>query len=76
MKKLTESDHKYKLTKIERTAVLTLNGKIFIPTVIRNPVINWYHQSIPLSSWRYTHRSNNPKHYDVARVDWERKIPL
>jgi hypothetical protein len=39
-----ESDHKYKLTKIERTTVLTLNGKIFIPTVIRNSVIGWYHQ--------------------------------
>jgi hypothetical protein len=24
--------------------VLTLNGKIFIPTVIRNPGIDWYHQ--------------------------------
>jgi hypothetical protein len=44
MKELTKSDHKYELTKIERTAVLTLNGKIFIPTVIRNPVIDWYHQ--------------------------------
>jgi hypothetical protein len=26
MKELTKSDHKYELTKIERTAVLTLNG--------------------------------------------------
>jgi hypothetical protein len=24
--------------------VLTLNGKIFIPKVIRNPVIDWYHK--------------------------------
>jgi hypothetical protein len=24
--------------------VLTVNGKIFIPTVIRNSVIGWYHQ--------------------------------
>jgi hypothetical protein len=44
MKELAKSDHKYELTKIERTAVLTLNGKICIPTVIRNPVIDWYHQ--------------------------------
>jgi hypothetical protein len=44
MKALTKSGHKYELTKIERTALLTLNGKIFIPTVIRNPVIDWYHQ--------------------------------
>jgi hypothetical protein len=44
MKELTKSDHKYELTKIERTAVLTLNGKLYIPTVIRNPVIDWYHQ--------------------------------
>jgi hypothetical protein len=44
MKELTKSDHKYELTQIERTAVLTLNGKIFIPTVIRNRVIDWYHQ--------------------------------
>jgi hypothetical protein len=26
MKELTKSDHKYELTKIERTAMLTLNG--------------------------------------------------
>jgi hypothetical protein len=44
MKELQKSNHKYELTKIERTAVLTLNGKIFIPTVIRNPVIDCYHQ--------------------------------
>jgi hypothetical protein len=30
MKELTKSDHMYELTKIERTAVLTLNGRIFI----------------------------------------------
>jgi hypothetical protein len=40
MKELTKSDHKYELTKIERTSVLTLNDKIFIPTAIRNPVID------------------------------------
>jgi hypothetical protein len=40
MKELMKSDHKYELTKIERTAVLTLNSKIFIPTAIRNPVID------------------------------------
>jgi hypothetical protein len=44
MKQLKKSDHKYELTKIERTEVLTLNGKLFIPTLIRNPVIDWYHQ--------------------------------
>jgi hypothetical protein len=31
MKQLRKSNHKYDLTKIERTALLTLNGKIFIP---------------------------------------------
>jgi hypothetical protein len=44
MKELTKSDHNYKLTKIERTAVLTLNGKICTLTAIRNHVIDWYHQ--------------------------------
>jgi hypothetical protein len=44
MKELVKSDHKYELTKIERTAVLTLNGNIFIPAAIRNSVIGWYHQ--------------------------------
>jgi hypothetical protein len=44
MKELTKSNHKYELTRIERTAVLTLNGKIFILTAIRNHVIDWYHQ--------------------------------
>jgi hypothetical protein len=44
MKELMKSDHKYELTKIEPTAVLTLNDKIFTPTAIRNPVIDWYHQ--------------------------------
>jgi hypothetical protein len=44
MKELQKSDHKNELTKRERTSVLTLNGKICIPTVIRNPVIDWYHQ--------------------------------
>jgi hypothetical protein len=39
MKELMKSDHKYELTIIERTAVLTPNGKIFIPTAIRNSVI-------------------------------------
>jgi hypothetical protein len=39
-----KSDQKYALTKIERTAVLTLNGKICVPTAIRNSVIGWYHQ--------------------------------
>jgi hypothetical protein len=40
MKELTKSDHKYEITKIERTAVLTLNGKIFLPTAKINPVID------------------------------------
>jgi hypothetical protein len=44
IKELTKSNHSYELTKIESTAVLTLNGKILIPIVIRNPVIDWYHQ--------------------------------
>jgi hypothetical protein len=44
MKELMESYHKYKLIKRECTAVLTLNGKIFILTAIRNPVIDWYQQ--------------------------------
>jgi hypothetical protein len=44
MKKLMKSDHKYELNKKERTAVLTLNGKIFISRAIINPVIDWYHQ--------------------------------
>jgi hypothetical protein len=44
MKELTKSNHKYELTRIERTAVLTLDSKISITTVARNPVINWYHR--------------------------------
>jgi hypothetical protein len=44
MKELIKRDHKYKLTKIEGTAVLTMNGKISIPKAIRNSVIGWYHQ--------------------------------
>jgi hypothetical protein len=43
-KELTKSDNKYELTKIERTLVLTIDGKIFIPTVIRQKVIAWYHE--------------------------------
>jgi hypothetical protein len=44
MKELMKSDHMYELTKIERTAVLTLSAKIFILTAIRIPVITWYHR--------------------------------
>jgi hypothetical protein len=44
--KSIKSDHKYELTKIERTSVLTLNGKIYIPTAIINSVIRWYHQNL------------------------------
>jgi hypothetical protein len=44
IKELMKSDHKYELTKIEHTTVLTLNGKIFIPAEIRNSVIGWYHE--------------------------------
>jgi hypothetical protein len=44
IKESMRSNHKYELIKKERTAVLTLNGKIFIPTAIRNSVIGWYHQ--------------------------------
>jgi hypothetical protein len=43
IKELKKSDHKYKLTKIKRTSVLTLKGKIFMPTAIRNSVIGWYY---------------------------------
>jgi hypothetical protein len=39
-------DHNYELTKIEHTAVLTLNGKIFIPAAIKNSVIGWYHECL------------------------------
>jgi hypothetical protein len=44
LKELMKSDNKYELTKIERTLVLTINGKIFIPTAIRQKVIAWYHE--------------------------------
>jgi hypothetical protein len=43
IKELMKSDHKYELTKMERTSVLKLNGKIFILTAIRKSVIGWYH---------------------------------
>jgi hypothetical protein len=43
-KELMKSNHKYKLTKIERTLVLTIEGKIFIPTVIRQTVMAWFHE--------------------------------
>ena len=66
-KELTKSDHKYELTKIERTLVLTVDGKIFIPTAIDRLV-----SRIPLSSGRYTYRSYDPRHNDVARVDKKR----
>jgi hypothetical protein len=46
IKELMKSDPKYELTKIEQTAVLTPNGKIFIPMAIRNSVIRWYHVMI------------------------------
>jgi hypothetical protein len=39
-----KSDHKYELTKIEHTLVLTIEGKIFILTAIRQKVIAWYHK--------------------------------
>jgi hypothetical protein len=44
IKELMKSDHKYELTKIERTIVLTLNGTIFMLIAIRNSVIGWYHE--------------------------------
>jgi hypothetical protein len=43
-KELSKSDHKYESTKIERTLVLTIGGKIFISTAIRQKVIAWYHR--------------------------------
>jgi hypothetical protein len=42
-KELMKSNNKYKLTKIECTLVLTIDGKIFIPKAIRQHVITWYH---------------------------------
>jgi hypothetical protein len=36
-----KSDNKYELTKIERTLVLTIKGKILIPTEIQRKVISW-----------------------------------
>jgi hypothetical protein len=39
-----KSDHKNELIKMECTAVLTLSGKIFIPTAIIDSVIGWYHE--------------------------------
>jgi hypothetical protein len=45
-KELTKSDNKYKLAKIERTRVLTIKGKIFIPTAIRQKLIAWYHNCL------------------------------
>jgi hypothetical protein len=53
-KELSKSDHKYKLTEIERTLVLTIGGKIFIPTAIRKKVIAWYHKYL-FSSGHYAH---------------------
>jgi NADH:ubiquinone oxidoreductase subunit E len=46
IKELMKINHKYELTKIERTAVLTLNGNIFIPTAKINSVIRCYHEYI------------------------------
>jgi hypothetical protein len=43
-KELTKSDNKYELTKIERILVLTIGGKIFISTAIRQKMIAWYHK--------------------------------
>jgi hypothetical protein len=39
-----KDNHKYELKKIERTLVLTRDGKIYIPTVVRNDIIAWYHK--------------------------------
>jgi hypothetical protein len=43
-KELTKSENKYELTKIERTLVLTIGGKILIPIAIQQKVIAWYHE--------------------------------
>jgi hypothetical protein len=43
-KELMKSDNKYELTKMERTLVLTIDGKIFIRTAIQQKVIAWYHK--------------------------------
>ena len=44
MKEIKKDNHKYELKKIERTLVLTRDGKIFIPTAVRNDVTAWYHE--------------------------------
>jgi hypothetical protein len=44
IKDFKKSDHKYELNKIECTAVLTLNGKLFITTVKKNSGIVCYHE--------------------------------
>jgi hypothetical protein len=43
-KELMKSDNKYELIKIERTLVLTIKGRIFIPTAIQKKMIAWYHE--------------------------------
>jgi lysophospholipase L1-like esterase len=46
IKDLKKNDHKYGLTKLERTLVLTINGEIFILVDIPNYVIAWYDEYI------------------------------
>jgi hypothetical protein len=67
-KEVMKSDNKYELTKIDRTLVLNIEGKIFIPTAIRKKSDRLVSQ-IPLSSGRYAYRSYDPRHHDVARVN-------
>ena len=44
MADIKKDKSKFKLNKIERTLVLTLDGKIYVPTAVRKDVVAWYHQ--------------------------------
>jgi hypothetical protein len=43
MTKIKKDNHKYELKKIEQILVLAQDGKIYIPTAVRNDVMDWYH---------------------------------
>jgi hypothetical protein len=55
-KELSKSDHKYELTKIERSLVLTIKCNIFIPTAISTKSDRLVSR-IPLSSGYYAYQS-------------------
>ena len=44
MTEIKKENHKYKLENIERTGVLTRDGKIYIPIAVRKDVMAWYHE--------------------------------